>query len=177
MRARCCAVALVLAGCGGVAGPDGAAGPEPSRDSAPEPAAQAPASGGETAVEPHPAARPEPMVAGGQHTCRLHEGAVWCWGDNDFGQLGDGTRADRWAPQLANATEYGLCGGCFTRDLELAHWTADRLVAGQVYLNEWFAGGVQAPFGGMRKSGYGREKGLDAVRHYVQTRNVAVRLA
>jgi len=80
------------------------------------------------------------------------------------------------AIELANGTDYGLCAGVYTRDLRLAHWTADRLVAGQVYVNEWFAGGVETPFGGTRRSGYGREKGQEALLNYVQTKNVGIRL-
>ena len=77
---------------------------------------------------------------------------------------------------IANGTEYGLAAGVYTRDLKLAHWTADRLVAGQVYVNEWWAGGIETPFGGMKRSGYGREKGQEALFGYVQTKNVAIRL-
>ncbi|MGQ3074996.1 MAG: aldehyde dehydrogenase family protein [Ferrovibrionaceae bacterium] len=78
---------------------------------------------------------------------------------------------------LANGTEYGLCAGVYTQNLALAHWTADRLVAGQVFVNEWFAGGVETPFGGTKRSGYGREKGQEALLNYVQTKNVGIRLA
>jgi aldehyde dehydrogenase (NAD+)/betaine-aldehyde dehydrogenase len=77
---------------------------------------------------------------------------------------------------IANGTDYGLAAGVFTRDLTLAHWTADRLVAGQVYVNEWWAGGVETPFGGTKRSGYGREKGQEALLGYVQTKNVGIRL-
>lgn len=77
---------------------------------------------------------------------------------------------------IANGTDYGLAAGVYTRDLRLAHWTADRLVAGQVYVNEWWAGGVETPFGGTKRSGYGREKGQEALLGYVQTKNVGIRL-
>ena len=77
---------------------------------------------------------------------------------------------------IANGTDYGLAAGVFTRDLKLAHWTADRLIAGQVYVNEWWAGGVETPFGGTKRSGYGREKGQEALLGYVQTKNVGIRL-
>jgi aldehyde dehydrogenase (NAD+)/betaine-aldehyde dehydrogenase len=78
---------------------------------------------------------------------------------------------------LANGTEYGLAAGVYTRDLRNAHWTADRLEAGTVFINEWFAGGNETPFGGMKKSGFGREKSVDAFANYVQTRNIAVKYA
>lgn len=77
---------------------------------------------------------------------------------------------------IANGTDYGLAAGVFTRDLKLAHWTADRLVAGQVYVNDWWVGGVETPFGGTKRSGYGREKGQEALLGYVQTKNVGIRL-
>jgi aldehyde dehydrogenase (NAD+) len=44
-----------------------------------------------------------------------------------------------------------------------------------VFVNEWYAGGVETPFGGYGKSGYGREKGREALWNYVQTKNIAVR--
>ena len=78
---------------------------------------------------------------------------------------------------LANGTEYGLAAGVYTRDLKAAHWTADHLDAGTVFVNEWFAGGNETPFGGMKKSGFGREKSVDAFANYVQTRNIAIKYA
>ncbi len=80
------------------------------------------------------------------------------------------------AVAIANGTDYGLAAGVFTRDLHLAHWTADRLVAGQVYVNDWWVGGVETPFGGAKRSGYGREKGQEALLGYVQTKNIGIRL-
>jgi aldehyde dehydrogenase (NAD+)/betaine-aldehyde dehydrogenase len=77
---------------------------------------------------------------------------------------------------LANGTDFGLCAGVYTKDLERAHWAADRLIAGQVFVNEWFAGGIETPFGGMKRSGYGREKGQEALLGYTQTKNIAVKL-
>lgn len=63
-----------------------------------------------------------------------------------------------------------------TRDLSRAHRVAARLRAGRVFVNEWFAGGIATPFGGVGKSGYGREKGLEALYTYVRTKNVAISL-
>jgi len=80
------------------------------------------------------------------------------------------------AVKIANGTDFGLCAGVYTRDLERAHWTSDRLSAGQIFVNEWFAGGVETPFGGTKRSGYGREKGQEALLNYVQTKNIAIRL-
>ena len=80
------------------------------------------------------------------------------------------------AVALANGTAYGLVAGVFTRDLARAHRLAGRLRAGQVFVNEWFAGGIATPFGGVGKSGFGREKGLEALYNYVRTKNIAISL-
>ncbi len=85
-------------------------------------------------------------------------------------------RDDQEAIEMANATDYGLVSGVFTADLDRATRAAQKLRAGQVFVNEWYAGGVETPFGGFGKSGYGREKGREALWNYVQTKNVAVRL-
>ena len=77
---------------------------------------------------------------------------------------------------IANSTDYGLVGGVFTRDLDRATRVARRMRAGQIFVNEWYAGGVETPFGGFGKSGYGREKGREALWNYVQTKNIAIRL-
>jgi len=85
-------------------------------------------------------------------------------------------RDDAEAIEIANSTEYGLVGGVFTRDLDRATRVAQRMRAGQVFVNEWYAGGIETPFGGFGKSGYGREKGREALWNYVQTKNIAVKL-
>ncbi|MEM7279266.1 MAG: aldehyde dehydrogenase family protein [Pseudomonadota bacterium] len=75
---------------------------------------------------------------------------------------------------IANGTAYGLVGGVYTRDIDRAMHVARQMRAGQVFINEWFAGGVETPFGGFGKSGYGREKGREALLNYVQTKNIAI---
>lgn len=75
---------------------------------------------------------------------------------------------------MANGTDHGLVGGVFTRDIDRALRCARQLRAGQVFVNEWFAGGVETPFDGVGKSGYGREKGREALANYVGTRNIAI---
>jgi aldehyde dehydrogenase (NAD+) len=79
------------------------------------------------------------------------------------------------AIEIANGTDYGLVAGVFTSDLDRATRAASRLRAGQVFVNEWYAGGVETPFGGFGRSGYGREKGREALWNYVQTKNVAIK--
>lgn len=83
---------------------------------------------------------------------------------------------DEQALAFANGTDYGLVAGVFTQDISAALGLSKRLRAGQVFVNEWFAGGVETPFGGYGKSGYGREKGREALLNYVHTKNVAIRL-
>ncbi|TSE03831.1 aldehyde dehydrogenase family protein, partial [Mesorhizobium intechi] len=62
-------------------------------------------------------------------------------------------------------------------NIDRALWSADRLWAGQVYVNGWYVGGVETPFGGVKQSGYGREKGQEALDGYVQTRNIGIRIS
>ena len=85
-------------------------------------------------------------------------------------------KSDSDAIKIANSTPYGLVGGVFTKDLDRAMQASQKLRAGQVFVNEWYAGGVETPFGGYGKSGYGREKGREALWNYVQTKNVAIKL-
>jgi aldehyde dehydrogenase (NAD+) len=80
------------------------------------------------------------------------------------------------AVRIANDTEYGLVAGVWTSNLSRAHRISARLEAGQIYVNEYFAGGIETPFGGFKKSGYGREKGLEALNHYTQMKCVTIRL-
>lgn len=81
------------------------------------------------------------------------------------------------ALRIANGTEFGLVSGVFTQDLSRAMRCARRLKAGQVFVNEWYAGGIETPFGGVGLSGFGREKGQEALYSYVRTKNVGIRVA
>jgi aldehyde dehydrogenase (NAD+)/betaine-aldehyde dehydrogenase len=81
------------------------------------------------------------------------------------------------AVALANSTSYGLLGAVWTADLARAHRMAAEIRAGQVFVNNYGAGGgVELPFGGFKKSGYGREKGVEALDAYTQTKAVIVQL-
>lgn len=77
---------------------------------------------------------------------------------------------------LANGTAYGLVAGVYTRDFSAAHRLARDIDAGQVFLNEYFAGGIALPFGGNKRSGFGREKGMEALRSYSRLKSVAARI-
>jgi aldehyde dehydrogenase (NAD+) len=76
------------------------------------------------------------------------------------------------AMDIANGVDYGLVAGIHTQNMGRAHRFARDVRAGQVYINEWFAGGEETPFGGFKESGFGREKGLAAVDAYTQVKNV-----
>jgi aldehyde dehydrogenase (NAD+) len=77
---------------------------------------------------------------------------------------------------LANGTAYGLVAGIYTQDIGRALRLARDLEAGQVFINQFFAGGVETPFGGVKQSGFGREKGLDALKSYYRVKCVTARL-
>jgi hypothetical protein len=79
------------------------------------------------------------------------------------------------AVDLADDSDYGLVAGIWITNLARAHRVAAQLEAGQIYVNEWQAGLVEGPFGGYKNSDYGREKGMEALHHYTQTKFVAVR--
>ncbi len=80
------------------------------------------------------------------------------------------------ALSLANCTDYGLVAGIYTRDFATAHRLARDIDAGQIYINEYFAGGIEVPFGGNKMSGFGREKGLAALEAYSRVKSVAARI-
>ena len=80
------------------------------------------------------------------------------------------------AVQLANATQFGLVAGLWTRDGSRQMRMAKRIQSGQVFINNYGAGGgVELPFGGVKSSGYGREKGLEALYGFTTVKTVAVK--
>lgn len=76
----------------------------------------------------------------------------------------------------ANATEFGLAAGVFTADLTRAHRMAAGFEAGTCYINTYNDAPVEAPFGGSKQSGVGRENSKAAIEHYSQTKGVYVRM-
>jgi aldehyde dehydrogenase (NAD+)/betaine-aldehyde dehydrogenase len=77
---------------------------------------------------------------------------------------------------LANDCQYGLVAGVYTSNFAKAHQLARKIDAGQIYINEYFAGGIEVPFGGNKKSGFGREKGLEGLKSYCKTKSIAARI-
>lgn len=79
------------------------------------------------------------------------------------------------AIELANGVEYGLIAAVWTRDVGRAHRVVESLDVGQVYINGYGAGGgVELPFGGVKKSGFGREKGFEALYDVTSVKTVIV---
>jgi aldehyde dehydrogenase (NAD+) len=81
------------------------------------------------------------------------------------------------AIRIANDSDYGLAAGLWTGSISRALRVSARLEAGQVYVNEYQTGAfIEAPFGGYKMSGYGREKGMEALQHYLQVKCVTIKI-
>jgi aldehyde dehydrogenase (NAD+) len=79
--------------------------------------------------------------------------------------------------RIANATQFGLAAGVWTSDLRRAHTMARRLHSGVVWVNTYRASSAQGPFGGTKRSGYGRERGLEGLLEFTQVKNVIMDLS
>lgn len=80
------------------------------------------------------------------------------------------------ACELAEGTSFGLVAGIYTKDVAKALRFGKHISAGQVFINQFFAGGVETPFGGTKNSGFGREKGLEALRSYYSVKTITARI-
>jgi (Z)-2-((N-methylformamido)methylene)-5-hydroxybutyrolactone dehydrogenase len=84
---------------------------------------------------------------------------------------------DAEALQIANATQFGLAAGVWTESLRRAHLMAKRLRSGVVWVNTYRASSAQGPFGGVRRSGHGRERGLEGMLEFTTIKNVVMDLS
>jgi len=80
------------------------------------------------------------------------------------------------AIEFGNQSDYGLAAGIHTRDITKALRYAREIEAGQVYINGYHAAGDTVPFGGMKQSGVGREKGLAALDAYCEVKSITISL-
>nr|KAF6315750.1 aldehyde dehydrogenase 9 family member A1 [Pipistrellus kuhlii] len=78
--------------------------------------------------------------------------------------------------ERANNTSFGLAAGVFTRDLQRAHRVVAELQAGVCYINNYNVSPVELPFGGYKKSGFGRENGRVTIEYYSQLKTVCVEM-
>jgi acyl-CoA reductase-like NAD-dependent aldehyde dehydrogenase len=77
---------------------------------------------------------------------------------------------------IANDTEYGLAAGVWTSDMARAIRATERIRAGKIWVNTYRIGGYSLPFGGFKRSGLGREGGVDAMKDFVGTKTVIIGL-
>lgn len=77
---------------------------------------------------------------------------------------------------LANDTEYGLASTLWTQDISRAHRIAGQIETGIVWVNSWFLRDLRTPFGGMKRSGIGREGGTYSLEFYTELKNICIKL-
>jgi aldehyde dehydrogenase (NAD+) len=110
------------------------------------------------------------LLAGGSPSHRLAQEEI-------FGpvQLVQAFDDEAQALAMANGTAYGLVAGVWTRDGSRALRLARALQCGQVFINNYGAGGgIELPFGGVKLSGHGREKGFEALLGFSSLKTVAI---
>src|SRR5690606_26190205 len=76
------------------------------------------------------------------------------------------------AVEVANTTRFGLAAAVWSDDLEKANHVAEKLEAGAIAVNDFVRSDPRLPFGGIKKSGFGREMGLEGIREFVNIKTV-----
>ena len=96
--------------------------------------------------------------------------------EETFGPVAAIVRADSadHAIELANGTEYGLGAALWTGDTKRGRELAHRIEAGAVFINGMVASDARLPFGGVKKSGYGRELGAYGIKEFTNTKTIWV---
>ncbi|MBS3650201.1 aldehyde dehydrogenase family protein [Pseudaminobacter sp. 19-2017] len=107
-----------------------------------------------------------------------HEPSTKCAQEEIFGPVLTVQIAENFehACELAEGTEFGLVAGIYTKDVSKALKFSRHVSSGQVFINQYFAGGVETPFGGTKNSGFGREKGLEGLKAYYTVKTVTARI-
>jgi aminomuconate-semialdehyde/2-hydroxymuconate-6-semialdehyde dehydrogenase len=80
------------------------------------------------------------------------------------------------AIDFSNSTTYGLSATIWTENLSRAHRVSAKVKSGIIWVNCWLFRDLRTPFGGMKQSGIGREGGWDALRFFMETRNICIKL-
>ncbi len=81
---------------------------------------------------------------------------------------------DQEAISIANSTGYGLSAVLFTESLKRAHFVAEQIQSGLVWVNCWLVRDLRTPFGGVKHSGVGREGGIESLRFFTEQKNVCI---
>ena len=110
------------------------------------------------------------VIVGLSHTCKTNQEEI-------FGPVVtiEPFKSEQDALHKANSTVYGLSSTIWTSDLNRAHRMAEQIQAGIVWINCWLLRDLRTPFGGVKKSGVGREGGLEALRFFTEQKNVCIK--
>ena len=77
---------------------------------------------------------------------------------------------------MANSTKYGLSASIFTENISKGHRVAAAIKSGVVWINTWLLRDLRIPFGGMKKSGVGREGGFKSLQFFTEPKNVCIKI-
>lgn len=108
------------------------------------------------------------LIEGLPNTCRTNQEEI-------FGPVATLQKfsGEKQAVELANETDYGLSASVWTENLSRAHRVSKNIQAGTVWVNTWMARDLRTPFGGTKKSGAGREGGLEALHFFTEEKTIS----